>query len=100
MRMPGFRHVDASAWEGGALALRYPTPVAPFADMVDLSVQSFAALGAIMSGSEIAVLFTPDAATSPAEFNMLLALPAARDGNPPAFLRDGVAQANVMHRRK
>ena len=60
-----------------------------------MSVQSFAALGA-MSGSEIAVLFT----TSPAEFTMLLALPAARDGNPPAFLRDGVAQANVMYRRK
>jgi len=63
--------------------------------MVDMSVQSFAAFGAIMSGSEIAVLFTPEAATSPAEFTMLLALPAARDGNPPAFLRDGVAQANV-----
>jgi hypothetical protein len=29
--------------------------------MVDMSVQSFAALGAIMSGSEIAVLFTPEA---------------------------------------
>jgi hypothetical protein len=68
--------------------------------MVDMSVQSFAALGAIMSGSEIAALFTPDAASAPAEFTMLLALPAARDGNPPAFLRDGVAQANVMYRRK
>ena len=67
---------------------------------LDMSVQSFAALGAIMSGSEIAALFTPDAASAPAEFTMLLALPAARDGNPPAFLRDGVAQANVMYRRK
>ena len=59
--------------EGGALARRYPTPVAPFADMVDMSPQSFAALGAIMSGPEIAVLFTPDPVTAPAEFKILLA---------------------------
>src|ERR1700730_12395640 len=59
--------------EGGALALRYPTPVAPFADMVDMSPLSFAALGAIMSGSEIAVLVTPDPVAAPAEFNTLLA---------------------------
>jgi len=39
--------------EGGALALRYPAEVAPFADMADMSPWSFAALGAIMSGSEI-----------------------------------------------
>lgn len=45
MKDARFRSIDAPAWEGGALALRYPTPVAPFADMVDLSVQSFAALG-------------------------------------------------------
>ncbi|MDO8396752.1 MAG: GNAT family N-acetyltransferase [Bradyrhizobium sp.] len=59
--------------EGGALALRYPAAVAPFADMVDMSPESFAALGAIMSGSEIAVLFTPDAVTAPAEFKIVLA---------------------------
>ena len=59
--------------EGGALARRYPTPVAPFADMADMSAQSFAALGAIMSGSERAVLFTPDPVTPPAEFKILLA---------------------------
>ena len=59
--------------EGGALARRYPSEVAPFADMVDMLPQSFAALGAIMSGSEIAVLFTPDAVTAPAEFKVLLA---------------------------
>ena len=62
------------AWaEGGTLALRYPTTVAPFADMADMSAQSFAALGAIMSESEIAVLFTPDAVTAPALFKILLA---------------------------
>jgi len=59
--------------EGGARALRYPTAVGPFADMVDVSPESFAALGALMSGSEIAVLFTPDAVTAPAEFKILLA---------------------------
>ncbi|MDP1866794.1 MAG: GNAT family N-acetyltransferase [Bradyrhizobium sp.] len=59
--------------EGGARALRYPAAVAPFADMVDMSPESFAALGAIMSGSEIAVLFTPDAVTAPAEFRIVLA---------------------------
>jgi len=59
--------------EGGARALRYPTAVGPFADMVDMSPESFAALGALMSGSEIAVLFTPDAVTAPVEFKILLA---------------------------
>src|SRR6266851_8320534 len=59
--------------EGGARALRYPTAVGPFADMVDMSPESFAALGALMSGSEIAVLFTPDAVTAPADFKILLA---------------------------
>jgi len=59
--------------EGGALALRYPAEVAPFADMTDMSPRSFAALGAIMSGSEIAVLFTPDAVTAPAEFEVRFA---------------------------
>ena len=59
--------------EGGARALRYPTAVGPFADMVDMSPESFAALGALMSGSEIAVLFTPDTVTAPAEFKILLA---------------------------
>jgi predicted GNAT family acetyltransferase len=59
--------------EGGAQARRYPTAVAPFADMADMSPESFAALGALMSGSEIAVLFTPDAVIAPAEFKILLA---------------------------
>jgi ribosomal protein S18 acetylase RimI-like enzyme len=59
--------------EGGALARRYPPSVAPFAAMADMSAQSFAALGALMSGSDIAVLFTPDPVTAPAEFKILLA---------------------------
>jgi ribosomal protein S18 acetylase RimI-like enzyme len=59
--------------EGGARARRYPPSVAPFAAMADMSAQSFAALGAMMSRSDQAVLFTPDPVTVPAEFKILLA---------------------------
>ncbi len=41
--------------------------------MADMSPQSFVALGALMSGSDLAVLFTPDPVTPPAEFKILLA---------------------------
>lgn len=59
--------------EGNGRARRFPLAIAPFADMVDMSAESFTALGALMSGSEIAVLFTPDAVTAPPEFKILLA---------------------------
>jgi ribosomal protein S18 acetylase RimI-like enzyme len=59
--------------EGGDLARRYPFAIAPFAAMVDTSPQSFAALGALMSGSEVAVLFTPDPVAPPAEFRTVFA---------------------------
>jgi len=59
--------------EGGARARRYPPAIAPFADIVDVSPQSFAALGTLMSQSDLAVLFTPDPVTPPAEFKILLA---------------------------
>ena len=59
--------------EGGALARRYPVAVAPFAALADPSAESFAALGALLSPSDIAVLFTPDAVTPPATFKILLA---------------------------
>jgi len=59
--------------EGSGRARRFPPAIAPFADMADMSAESFAALGALMSRSEIAVLFTPDAVTAPPEFKMLLA---------------------------
>jgi predicted GNAT family acetyltransferase len=59
--------------EGGARARRFPPAIGPFADLVDMSPQSFAELAAIMSGSEISVLFTPDAVTAPEEFKVLLA---------------------------
>jgi len=59
--------------EGGARARRFPVAIGPFADLVDMSAQSFAELAAMMSGSEISVLFTPDAVTAPDDFKVLLA---------------------------
>jgi ribosomal protein S18 acetylase RimI-like enzyme len=59
--------------EGGADARRFPVAIAPFADMVDMSPRSFAALGALMFGPEIAVLFTLDPVTAPPEFKVVLA---------------------------
>jgi ribosomal protein S18 acetylase RimI-like enzyme len=59
--------------EGGALARRFPVAITPFADMADMSEESFAALGALLSGPEIAVLFTPDPVAVPAGFKVLLA---------------------------
>ena len=46
--------------EGGARARRYPPAIAPFAAMTDMSSESFAELHALMSPSDLAVLFTPD----------------------------------------
>src|SRR5258705_3515490 len=59
--------------EGGPLARRYPFAIAPFAAMVDTSPQSFAALGDLVSRSEVAVLFPPDPVAPPAEFKIVLA---------------------------
>ena len=59
--------------EGDGRARRYPTLVAPFADMPKMSAENFAALGALMAPQDIAVLFTPDAVQPPAEFMTMLA---------------------------
>jgi predicted GNAT family acetyltransferase len=59
--------------EGDGRALRFPTDVTPFADMPDLSAENFAALAAMMSPADIAVLFTPEAVNPPAEFKVVLA---------------------------
>ena len=59
--------------EGGELARRYPFAIAPFAATADASPRSFAALGALMSRSEFAVLFTPDPVVPPVEFRIALA---------------------------
>ena len=59
--------------EGDARARRYPTEITPFAALADTSAESFTALGALMSPKDIAVLFTPEAVTPPAEFKVTLA---------------------------
>ena len=59
--------------EGGDHARRYPTAITPFADMAEISPRGFAALGAMMLGSEIAVLFTPNPVAAPTEFRVVLA---------------------------
>jgi ribosomal protein S18 acetylase RimI-like enzyme len=70
--------------EGGARALRYPVDMTPFADMADMSEASFAALGDLMSGSQVAVLFTPEPVEIPAGFKVLLAQPGEQMVGSPA----------------
>lgn len=59
--------------EGGARALRYPVDMTPFADMIDTSAASFATLGDLLSGSQIAALFTPEPVDVPNGFKVVLA---------------------------
>jgi ribosomal protein S18 acetylase RimI-like enzyme len=59
--------------EGGLSALRYPVDMTPFADMIDMSEASFAALGDLMSGSQVAALFTPEPVDVPAGYKVVLA---------------------------
>jgi predicted GNAT family acetyltransferase len=63
---------QAALAQGGALARRFPPDIAPFADMADMSPESFAALGALMAPSDYVVLFTPEAVSPPAAFKILL----------------------------
>jgi ribosomal protein S18 acetylase RimI-like enzyme len=58
--------------EGGALARRYPSAIGPFAAIADMSPPNFAALAALMSPSDVAVLFTPEPVSAPAEFKILI----------------------------
>ncbi|WP_027574236.1 GNAT family N-acetyltransferase [Bradyrhizobium sp. WSM1743] len=59
--------------EGGPQALRYPVDMTPFADTVDMSAASFAALGDLMSPSQVAALFTLEPVDVPAGFKVVLA---------------------------
>jgi len=77
--------------QGGARARRFPPDIAPFADIVDMSVESFAALGALMSQSDFVVLFTPDPVTAPADFKTLLAKTGEQMIGTPAQSSSGAA---------
>nr|WP_249139206.1 GNAT family N-acetyltransferase [Bradyrhizobium japonicum] len=59
--------------EGGTQALRYPVDMTPFGDMVDMSAASFAALGDLLSGTQVAALFTPEPVEVPSGFKVVLA---------------------------
>ena len=54
-------------------ARRYPSDIAPFADMEDFSARSFAALYELLRPGEPAVLFTPEPVDSPAPFETVMA---------------------------
>ena len=58
--------------------------VTPFADMVDMSEASFAALGDLLSGSQVAALFTPEPSTFPPDFKVVLAGPCEQMIGSPA----------------
>jgi ribosomal protein S18 acetylase RimI-like enzyme len=75
--------------EGGVHARRYPTAIAPFADMAEISPRGFADLGAMMLGSEIAVLFTPEPVAVPDEFKIVLAEPGEQMIGSPAEVPAG-----------
>jgi ribosomal protein S18 acetylase RimI-like enzyme len=59
--------------EGGPRAMRYPVDMTPFADMVDMSAASFAALGDLLPDSQVAALFTPEPVIVPDGFKVVLA---------------------------
>ncbi|QAU47513.1 GNAT family N-acetyltransferase [Bradyrhizobium guangzhouense] len=59
--------------ERGTRALRYPADMTPFADVIDMSAESFAALGDLLAPSQVVALFTPDAVDVPAGFKVVLA---------------------------
>jgi ribosomal protein S18 acetylase RimI-like enzyme len=82
---------QAALAEGGALARRYPPAMAPFAAMAEMSPESFAALGALMSRSDQAVLFTPEPVIPPAEFKILLATTGEQMIGAPAETLGGTA---------
>ncbi|OPY96288.1 GNAT family N-acetyltransferase [Bradyrhizobium sacchari] len=77
--------------EGGPKALRYPIDMTPFADMADMSAASFAALRDLLSGTEVAALFTPEPVDVPAGFKVVLAETGEQMIGSPADspLRDG-----------
>lgn len=70
--------------EGGSRALRYPVDMTPFADMIDMSEESFAALGDVMSPSQVAALFTTEPVDVPANFKVVLSETGEQMIGPPA----------------
>lgn len=59
--------------QGSVKVKRYPTHVAPFADMPDMSPQSLAALYELMQPGDTQVLFTPELVNVPPVFEIVAA---------------------------
>ena len=59
--------------EGGALARRFPSDIAPFAALKDETPESFAALHALLPNEAVGVLFTPEPPTLPDSFETVMA---------------------------
>ena len=83
---------QAALAEGGARARRYPPDITPFAAMVDMSPESFAALGALMAPSDHVVLFTPEIVAAPAEFKVILAATGEQMIGSPAEVASGTTE--------
>jgi predicted GNAT family acetyltransferase len=78
--------------EGGAWARRYPAAIGPFAAIADMSAQSLAALAALMSPTDVAVLFTSEPVTPTAEFKILLDTTGEQMIGTPADASTGAAE--------
>jgi predicted GNAT family acetyltransferase len=90
--------------EGGALARRYPTAIAPFAGLPDASPESFDAVHALMAPTDRAVLFTTEPVMPPASFEVQMAAtgeqmignPHDVSGLPPDIVKLSAADAPQM----
>jgi len=64
---------QAALAESNGRARRFPKDIAPFADMIDMSSESFAALRDLMQPDDTQVLFTPEPVCVPTDFDVLRA---------------------------
>lgn len=85
-------------------ARRYPSDIAPFADVADFSSASFTALFELLKPGEPAVLFTPEPVSAPPQFEVVMAAtgeqmigaPVNFDGAMPDILSLGESDAPEM----
>jgi len=73
-------------------ARRFPVDVAPFADIIDMSPESFAALHDLMQPGDTQVLFTPEPVRVPTDFDVLRAEHAVVMTGTPTVLPNVPAQ--------
>ena len=81
---------QAGLAEGGALARRFPSDIAPFAALKDGSADSFAALHALLPDDAVAVLFTLEPPEFPDDFEIVMASTGEQMIGTPADVAPGV----------